>query len=99
MVKHHVSYREDRTVNLTRKEHFRRHFGFGKCFMCAEKGRHKRFFAPVNPKTGKSFNDIFINAKTGNVNHPWPRRGRWILLCEQCKPKALGIRISSEGMR
>ena len=76
-----------------------RHFGVGKCYICRRKGTHKRYFAPVNPTTGGSYNDTFINPKTGNINHSWPRRGRWVLVCDECKPNAIGIRISAEGAR
>jgi len=98
-VAHHVSYRKNITVPLPRKQHFLRHFGFGKCFLCGKKDKNRRCFAPVNPKTGAGYYETFVNPRTGNINHPWPRRGRWILLCEKCKPEAIGVRISSEGMR
>jgi hypothetical protein len=99
MVNHHVSYKQNRTFPLTQSEHFQRHFGYSKCELCKLKGLHKRYFAPVNPKTGKGYNDVFVNIKTGQSNHPWPRTGRWMLICKDCHPLAIGLRIASENMR
>jgi hypothetical protein len=93
-VKHHVSYRENRTINLTPSQHFDRHFGCDKCYLCKTEGVHKRYFAPVDPRTGKGYGDL-----NKHGNHSWPHTGRWILVCDQCHPSAIGLRISSEGMR
>lgn len=44
--------------------------------MCKTSERHKRYFAPVDPKTGLGHADLIVNPRTGNLNHPWPRRGK-----------------------
>jgi len=94
MVNHHVSYRKNLTIPLTQSEHFQRHFGYGKCDLCKSKGLYKRYFAPIDPRTGNGYEDL-----NPVGNHSWPHNGRWILICDQCYPSAIGVRIASEGMR
>ena len=61
--------------------------------MCYETNPKKRwvkiYFSLVDPRTGKGYCDVLPNG-----NHPWPKRGKWIPICDDCKPKAIGLQIT-----
>jgi len=93
MVKHHVSYKPERVIYLTKKEHFHRHF-YSRCDICKRRVLSRLYFAPIDYFTGLSYYDKVVNPNTGNIVAPWPKRGRWVHICDDCKPKTLGLVIT-----
>ena len=64
---------------------------FTGCAVCGVKRWCYPRFAAVNPKTGRSWCQQFVNAHTGRVNAPWPEHGAWIFVCSECRRTTPGL--------
>ena len=84
LIKHHESYNPEKIVYICQSCHYLLHSD--KCFVCREyKIIPIRWLVMANPLTGKGYNDTFIHPRTGNLNHPWPSKGRWVAICDNCQ--------------
>ena len=77
-------------TKISKDDFYNRELCWGFCYMCGDKNKKKRvlkkYFAPIDPITGWNHSVIV------NGSPKWPKEGKWVLICDKCKPKALGLK-------